>query len=370
METFNVTYHITLLEGESIKQKIDDLCLEQSVELPRDVLNERQKQEVVGTPLRRKQIKGRLYEVVIQWPVKDIGNEVTQFLNLLYGNISLKPGICIHHVQWDKLPTWLLPGPSFGISAIRKQFGANHRPLSCSAIKPMGLSAEEFGKQTYQMACGGIDIIKDDHGLANQAYAPFEERVSHCVKAVKEAAADTGHRSHYYPNITADHGMVLERYQMAAELGADGVLVSPHLTGLSTLITLAISDISLPIIAHPAFSGNLVENKRSGMTPSFLYGQLWRALGADFVIFPNSSGRFSFTEEQCQGICSAATSDQLPFEAAFPMIGGGIELDNLSDWMEIYGKDSVFLIGSSLYRHSDGLRYASKLFSETVRGNL
>ena len=41
----------------------------------------------------------------------------------------------------------------------------------------MGLPAHALADLAYQFALGGIDIIKDDHGLADQSFAPFKERV-------------------------------------------------------------------------------------------------------------------------------------------------------------------------------------------------
>ena len=52
----------------------------------------------------------------------------------------------------------------------------HERAILCTAIKPMGLSPEELAEMTYKFALGGIDIIKDDHGLSNQSFSPYEER--------------------------------------------------------------------------------------------------------------------------------------------------------------------------------------------------
>jgi ribulose 1,5-bisphosphate carboxylase large subunit-like protein len=41
----------------------------------------------------------------------------------------------------------------------------------------MGLSSPELGELAYKLALGGIDVIKDDHGLTDQCFAPFEERI-------------------------------------------------------------------------------------------------------------------------------------------------------------------------------------------------
>ena len=81
-----------------------------------------------------------------------------------------------------------------------------------TALKPMGLSVEELARQTYEFAKGGIDIIKDDHGLANQRWAPFEQRVEACCEAVRRANEETGRRSIYAPTVC---GPVEKIFQMA-----------------------------------------------------------------------------------------------------------------------------------------------------------
>jgi ribulose-bisphosphate carboxylase large chain len=213
---------------------------------------------------------------------------------------------------------------------------------------------------------GGSDIILDDHGVANQSYAPFEPRVKACVEAIQRAADETGRRSRYFANITALASESLKRYQRAADLGADGVLICPHIAGLETMHQLARLDLGLPIIAHPAFSGGLTTSRDQGLTPSLLYGQLWRALGADFAIYPNVDGRFSFTIEECDAINRNARDAQLSFKPMFPMPGGGMKIETIHRWKETYGPDTVFLLGGSLYDHPGGVRQAAEELTQAL----
>ena len=53
----------------------------------------------------------------------------------------------------------------------------------------MGLSATDLAELAYRFALGGIDLIKDDHGLTNQPFCPFEERVRRCAEAVARRTA-------------------------------------------------------------------------------------------------------------------------------------------------------------------------------------
>jgi len=367
MNTFDITYHVSVQDDEQIDEKIEGICIEQTAELPRGVLSSEVQEKVVGKPVSSDQIGEHLYEVVITWPLANIGNDISQFLNILYGNISLQPGIRIISADWEVLCPDVFEGPAAGIKNIRQQYNIQQRPLSATALKPLGSSSDELAELAYYFSKGGIDVIKDDHGLADQEFAPFEERLEACVSAVDRAGDDTGNRVHYYPNITAFASETVKRYKMAAEQGADGVLLCPHIAGLETMHRLARQDIGLPIIAHPAFSGGLTTNGNRGLSPDFLYGQLWRALGADFVIYPNKGGRFSLSAEDCQGINKAATQNHSPFKKAFPMPAGGIKLDSVEQWMNDYGKNITFLIGGSLYEHPDGIEAASKEFQNKLR---
>lgn len=358
-----------MADGEEINPKVEDICLEQSVELPLQVLSESLVDKIVGEKVSQEQVARDTYIVKISWPIKNIGGEISNFINILYGNISLQPGIRVTDADWSSLGGELFGGPAFGIEKLRTRFDIPVRAISSTAIKPLGKSPDELAELCYSFAKGGIDIIKDDHGLANQEYAPFTDRVKACVKAVEKASEATGRKSCYFPNITALASDAVERYEEAAELGADGVLLCPHISGLETMHQLARMEIELPVMAHPAFSGSLVTTPEKGLTPDFLYGQLWRALGADFVIYPNTGGRFSFTLEECQAINKAARISDVPFERSFPVPAGGLKIDNIAHWLETYGPDTVFLIGGSLYKHPDGIEKASRELKAIIAQN-
>lgn len=357
--TFSIEYDITVLPGENIDDKLKGICLEQSVELPSKVLSDDIKRHLVGQVQDYRETGKCLYHAIICYPIDNAANEITQLLNILYGNISLKPGIKITGLEWGKM-YHLFQGPAVGIEKFRKKWNIPKRGLSATALKPMGFSPEQLADLCYEFAVGGIDIIKDDHGLTDQPYAPFEARVKACVAAIKRASDATGRRSLYFPNITTSPGKLVDRYKNAAKWGADGVLLAPHLCGLEMMHILARMDINLPIMAHPSFSGSLVTNKSQGFTSDFLYGQLWRALGADFMIYPNAGGRFSFTIDECQKINESARNDKINFKRSFPTPGGGLQRDDLEKWLSAYGRDTVFLMGGSLYQHSKGIREAGE----------
>ena len=359
MGRFSVHYEL-LGDNVHVQKLAEWICLEQSVELPAEVLSDDIKSSIVGRIEALTPISENRFVCQISYPIQNVGDEVSQFLNVVFGNVSLVTGVRVIDVEWEKL-TGLFRGPKYGIDGIRSSLGVSERPLSCTALKPMGFSPGKLGKLCYEFASGGLDIIKDDHGLANQSYAEFTDRVKACVLATKRAFEETGHQAWYFPNITADIDKVVDRYKEAYDLGAHGVLLSPHLSGLSSLNILRNHATPLPIMAHPAFSGALL-NPNQGMTHAFIYGKLWRALGADFSIYPNYGGRFPFSQEECESINTALRDINSPFFTSFPTPGGGVQADTIPHWKKTYGNDTVFLIGGSLYKHKEGVRKASQEF--------
>lgn len=120
-------------------------------------------------------------------------------------------------------------------------------------------------------------------------------------------------------------------------------------------------------MAHPSFSGSLVINESQGIEAPLHYGTLWRAMGADCIIYPNAMGRFSFTIEQCMDINSHCRKEIRGINPSFPVPGGGIDRNTLPDWVNRYGKDTVFLIGGSLYLHPEGLQPAAAEFQQRLQ---
>lgn len=367
MKTFTVHYRITCYEGENIDEKLKWICLEQSVELPEEVVSKEILEKVAGRVSSIENVKERQFLASIEWPVENMGYDRTQFLNILYGNISLKRGIKITTLDWNPLDKFF-GGPMFGIEGVRDEFAVLDRPMACGVLKPMGSSAEALTEQAKEFAYGGIDMIKDDHGLANQVYAPFEKRVVKIANVLETIRNETGKLTRYFPNITVTGSQLMRRYEDAADCGADGVMVIPELCGYEAMLELAESDLDLPIIAHPAFSGTFVTDPEHGFTPAFLYGELYRAYGADFTVYPNTGGRFSFTPEECHVLNDAARKSKSPFKKTLPMPGGGMKADSIPHWKNEYGNDTVFLLGASLLQHPKGIQFAAKEVMKLLGG--
>lgn len=366
-ERFQVVYHLTGDEAEA-RRKAIDICLEQTVELPEDLVPDGPiRDSVVGRIESLRALSAERYAAVISYAVETAGGELTQLLNVIFGNISIKPGIRVEHLD---LPPGLLAifkGSRFGRQGIRDLLGVPDRPLLCTALKPQGLSARQLADLAYQFALGGIDIIKDDHGLANQSFAPFRERVQACAEAVSRANRETGLRCIYMANVSASADQVVARARLAREAGARGLLVAPGLVGLDTMRLLADDDdLALPIMSHPAFQGSFVTSPEQGIAPGAIFGQLARLAGADATIYPNYGGRFSFSREVCRQIAEAGAAPMGSLKPIFPTPGGGMSLERIPDMLDLYGQDVIFLVGGGLLKHSPDLVANCRSFLKLV----
>jgi len=367
-DRFRVSYTVTAKqEGEAL-EKAEALCLEQTVEFPRDLLPPG---EIAGSIVGRVETFDHLsdsrFHVAVSYAVETTGFELTQLLNVVFGNSSIKPGI---RVEFLSLPDSLLgtfKGPRFGRAGLRARVHADRRALLCTALKPMGLSSQDLADQAYRCALGGMDVIKDDHGLANQPFAPFRERVRLCAEAVERANRVAGTHCIYVPNVTGPASEVMDMARFAKRAGAGGLVISPGLAGFSLMQQLADDDsLDLPILAHPAFLGSFVTSPENGISHYALFGQINRLAGADATIYPNFGGRFSFSRDECSSIAAGAAASMGHVKPIFPAPGGGMSFARVPELLEVYGNEVIFLIGAGLHRHGPDLTKNSSYFRQMV----
>lgn len=326
------------------------LRVEQTIEFPADLVPDDDIQHhVVGRIESIDEVGPERTRAVVSYAVETTGFELPQLLNVLWGNSSILPGIRLVDVV---LPDSLLarfPGPRFGVAGLRELLDAPTRPLLATALKPMGLSPERLADAAYELACGGIDIIKDDHSLADQPFAPYIERIRACAAAVRRANDETGRRSIYLPSVNAPFDQLAGRTEAALEVGAGGLLVLPGITGLDHMRHLA-ATAGVPIMAHPAFLGSFSASPHGGIDHGTIYGTLMRLAGADLSIYPNHGGRFSFTADECRSIAARLTAPLGDLAPALPAPGGGMTLTRVPEIVEFYGDDVALLIGGDLFR--------------------
>lgn len=342
-ERIEVDY--TIASGDPL-EVADAIRVEQTIEFPLDLAADWIQEQVVG---HVEAISDRL--VTISYDQGVAGGGLTQLLNVLWGNVSLFPDVRITTVRLPDSYLSGFPGPRFGIQGLRELLDVPDAPLTCTAVKPMGTSPQDLGRMAATLARAGFHIIKDDHGLADQPWARWTERIAVIAEHVNEAAEHAGTRALYMPSLNVPADRIVDAAYEAKAAGAGALLVLPGISGFDAMRNLAADDqLSLPIMAHPSFLGSNVVNPRQGMGHGVLFGTLMRVAGADISIFPNYGGRFSFTREQCRDIQSACHARLGQVAPSWPSPGGGMTLDRLAEIVDFYGNDVALLIGGALHR--------------------
>lgn len=353
---FDVRYRILGDEADA-RRVADAIRVEQTIEFPPELVDDPMiHSEVVGAVIDVASAPGLpgggpRTDVVVRYRDGVAGGGLPQLLNVLWGNVSLLPGVRVEDVVLSGTTVADLPGPRFGVEGLRELLDVPERPLLATATKPMGSSPQTLAELAGACARAGIDLIKDDHGLADQPWAPQRERALRSIEAVARANAETGGRARFLPSLNASAGDLLDLAHELADEGAGGFLVMPGLSGFDAMRQLAGPEgPGLPIMSHPSFLGANVVAPDHGLAHGVVFGTLMRLAGADLVIFPHAGGRFSFPEEACREISASCAAPLAHLARAFPTPGGGMVPERAPELIDVYGRDVCLLIGGALHR--------------------
>jgi ribulose-bisphosphate carboxylase large chain len=350
------------IHGDDAETRAAALAVEQSHELPTELAPPIAVERSLGVV--RELTGGDSAIATVDYPVGLAGGELPQLLVLLLGNVSLQPGIRLVDVAIPHDLAGAIGGPRLGVDGVRALTGVSGRPLLATALKPVGLDSAAIAALAYELAVGGLDIVKEDQGLANQPWAPFLERVPLIAEAVRRANAETGRRTLYLPVVDAPVAGYDRQLHAAREAGADGVMVLPGVGGWGALRHASNVLAGGMVLSHPSFLGGFTASPTHGIAPDVLFGTLVRLAGADASIFPSFGGRFSLSREQCVAIAEAARRPLAGLAPALPAPGGGMQIDRVPELRDAYGDDTVFLIGADLQRGEP--RAAARRFAAAV----
>ncbi len=358
---YRIETHAALIEARA-----NALALEQSVEMPAEAITDTAIRATVPgrveriAPLPSEPGGPGAFEVDISLAAATIGGDPGQLLNMLFGNCSLQTDVRLIDARLPASLLAALPGPAFGIDGLRAACGAGKRPLSCTALKPQGMAPAALAELAGRFARAGIDVIKDDHGIAQQTVAPFEARVPAVQRAIDEANRATGGRTIYAPNLAGGPGRLTAQLRVARDTGVGALLACPMVLGVPVFAELLRAQAGVPLIAHPALAGTAI-------APPLLLGRLFRAFGADATIFPNHGGRFGYSRTSCEAIAAAAREPLGDLRPAMPVPAGGMRVDRVDEMLALFGLDTMLLIGGNLLEAGDDLEARAAAFATRVR---
>ncbi len=334
------TYRIRA-RADAIEERARAIAIEQSVEAPLAAIRDEEiLSDIVGETRDIVDRGGGVFEVKIALAVATVGGDAGQLMNMLFGNTSLHEDVSLVDVDLPADLVSSFDGPGQGLAGLRKRVGAGRRPLTASALKPQGLSPEALAELAHDLALGGVDYLKDDHGLADQAFSPFEKRIPACAAAVRAAVKQTGHATRYAPSLSGDRAAMERQIAIARAEGVDTFLIAPAIAGPSTLQGLRRAHRDLFFLAHPTLTGAQIAPE--------VYARLFRLFGADASIFPNYGGRFGYSSERCRKIADALRQPWRNVAPALPAPAGGMSVARVSEIVDFYGADVMLLIGGAL----------------------
>jgi ribulose-bisphosphate carboxylase large chain len=345
------------ISGADPARRAGLVAVEQSHELPTELAPANAVRDSLAHVREVAERPGGPALVTIDYPADLAGGQIGQLLVLLIGNVSLQDGVRLVDVTLPESLVAALPGPRLGVAGIRALAGAPSGPLLATALKPVGMTATQLADLAYQVAAGGLHVVKEDQGLANQPWAPFAERVPRIAEAVRRASD----RALYLPVVDG----TAEQIDFAKRAGAHGVLVMPGIAGFAALARAGAAGI---VLAHPSFLGGFTASASHGIAPDVLFGTLLRVAGADASIFPSWGGRFSFTRTQCVALADACRRPLHGLAPTLPTPGGGMSIDRAPEMLDVYGADTLFLVGGDLRRGGDPRRAAERLVAAVRPG--
>ena len=350
---FQSIFHIRC-DAAVVEARARGIAVEHSVECPIAAIDDpRILADIVGQVAEITDLGGGVFEARIALAAETVGGDAGQFLNMALGNTSLHDDITLQDMVLTPELETALGGPGHGLAGLRRRVGAEDRALTCSAIKPQGLAPARLADLVARFAAGGVDFVKDDHSLVDQAYAPFAERVPLCAAAIRGSA------TRYVPNLSGSLDTMREQLHIARDAGLDTAMVAPMLIGPANLQALVRDNPDFAFFGHPTMGGGRI-------APALLFGTLYRLWGADAVIFVNYGGRFGYAPQTSRAIAERARAPNPRLKPAVPTPAGGMLLSRVPELLDFYGPDTMLLIGGDLLLAHEQLAEETAAFTQAV----
>jgi 2,3-diketo-5-methylthiopentyl-1-phosphate enolase len=315
-----------------------------------------------------KDIEERYFIARIAFPADNFGPSFSMLLTTIFGNISTIDRIKLMDVEFPDSYLKHFKGPKFGVEGLRELLGVHDRPLVNNMIKPcIGLNPEQTAELAYQVALGGVDIIKDDELTANPPNCPLIERVKAVSAALEKADEEKGEKTLYAFNITDKAENLRENALRAIEAGAKCLMVNTWTIGLDACRMLTSDpDINVPILSHPDLQGAFYVSPYNGMKAPLVKAKFPRLAGLDMFIMPAPYGKFPVTWDNYIELAYTGLAPWKHIKRMMPMPGGGATPGVIQAMMETFGNDIIISAGGGIIGHPDGPTAGGKAFRQGI----
>ncbi|WIV66324.1 type III ribulose-bisphosphate carboxylase [Natrialbaceae archaeon AArc-T1-2] len=293
-----------------------------------------------------------------------------QILSCIAGNImgmKAVDTIRLEDCRWPETIVEEFPGPLYGTSVATEKLDAGDRPVLATVPKPkVGLSTDAHVRIGEEAWTGGIDLLKDDENLTDQAFNPFADRLSESLAARDRAQELTGERKDYLVNVTAETTDMLERVDLVAEHGGGFVMVDVITCGWSAVQSVRerCERHDLAIHAHRAMHAAFDRLDHHGVSMRVL-AQIARLCGVDHI-HTGTAGLGKLENEDTPGINEWLTSELYGVNPVLPVASGGLHPGVIDQLLETLGTDIVVQAGGGIHGHPNGTNAGAKALRQSV----
>lgn len=327
--------------------------------------------EVRGSenPLAARVISAKGTEVEVGFPeeIFEPGN-IPQYLSVVAGNLFGLEALKKVRLQDVVFPESLVrahKGPKFGIEDARKILGVFERPFVGTIVKPkVGLDPKGTADIAAAAVRGGLDLVKDDETLTDQAFCPMIPRVEEVMNALDKVERETGKKAFYAVNVTTGADKILERAENAVDHGANMVMVDVLTAGFSALEVLS-KNVNVPIHVHRTMHGAFTRDKGHGIS-MVVIAKLVRLAGGTNLHTGTYLGKMSRETEENDLARDALRDVWHGLKRVFPVASGGVYPANVYGNLDGYGIDCIVQAGGGVHGHPDGTTAGARAMVQAV----
>ncbi len=288
-------------------------------------------------------------------------------------------------IQFPKKYVEAFEGPFYGVPGIRRLLKAKNRPFLGTIVKPkLGLTPAEHAQVAYNSWIGGLDFVKDDENLTDQAINRFKARVRTVLKLKAKAEKLTGKKKIYMPNVTSPTvEELIKRAEYVKSLGGEYVMVDIITSGWTALQSLrkANKRLKLALHAHRCMHSAFTRNPKHGIS-MLVIAKLTRLIGFDQLHTGTILGKMEGGSREVLDIDhELETKEMAPIhnvlaqrwhsiKPLMPVASGGIQPLMIPKLIQYFGNDIILQFGGGVHAHPDGSLAGAKAAYQALDATL
>lgn len=275
-------------------------------------------------------------------------------------------------------------GPNIGTNAFTEIFKKKEGPITATVPKPkIGMTVNQHIQVSKDGWSGGLDVIKDDENLTNQAFNRFQERVEGMAKVRDKVEQETGDTKDAFINVTAETHEMERRVKLLHDNGFRYFMVDVVTTGFAGVQTMrnVASDYNMAIHAHRAMHAAFTKHTTHGMSMYFL-AKLMRLIGVDNLHIGTVVGKLDSPKSDVLAMKDLLLNESVEeghhgmqylnqqwggLKPVIPVASGGLHPGTVHEVMDVYNTTNMALqLGGGIHGHPGGTYAGAKATIQAI----